>query len=673
MALTATPRGGEQPFGLDDADRGNAFVARRLDSPKALTLHPVADDKAVTGTLVGLAKEFQTDPAGPAVLVFAQSVAAVTAIQAGLLKAKVSADAVSVLTGTIRGYERDRMADPRRPDADPVFARFLKPPKSDADESDRWNVTPQPGTVYLVCTSAGEVGVDISARHLVCDLSTFDSMAQRFGRVNRYGDHTDTTVQVVHPEPISDKSPLPHQRRTTLALLGGLTGTGVSPAALGDIPLADRLSGFAPHPTVLTPTGILYDAWALTSVCKALTGSNELPGRPPVEPYLHGLSERERPMTAVAWRQEVRWLADAKTADDDLTKFLENYPLRPHELAQDASDRVRGWLEARAAGREDSPAWVVTAGNDVSATTLGELVATKPGKAGEYLTAVEWRTVVLPPSAGGLSPRGLLSADADTATDVAAELRDEQGRSLRTLLRARAGEKPEPPERMKRLFELPLLADPDTDPTPGDGDEPAGPYTRLLVFARGRGTDDDGSERSRCDVSLTDHVDAVERYASLYADQLLQGVERQVMKVAATFHDLGKHRQKWQYGIGNWAYAGTVLAKSKSRGGFRHRYRHEFGSLLDAADRLPDDLRELALHLIATHHGRGRPHFPPREVEDDTAIHPHTAVMAMAAEVPRRFARLQRQYGRWGLAYLESILRAADAVASQRAEEGGVA
>jgi CRISPR-associated endonuclease/helicase Cas3 len=36
----------------------------------------------------------------------------------------------------------------------------------------------------------------------------------------------------------------------------------------------------------------------------------------------------------------------------------------------------------------------------------------------------------------------------------------------------------------------------------------------------------------------------------------------------------------------------------------------------------------------------------------------------MAASVPRHFARLQRQFGRWGLAYLESLLRAADYAAS---------
>ncbi len=46
-------------------------------------------------------------------------------------------------------------------------------------------------------------------------------------------------------------------------------------------------------------------------------------------------------------------------------------------------------------------------------------------------------------------------------------------------------------------------------------------------------------------------------------------------------------------------------------------------------------------------------------------------VDAIAAEVPRLFARLQRKYGRWGLAYLESLVRAADIMASQKAELAG--
>jgi CRISPR-associated endonuclease/helicase Cas3 len=69
------------------------------------------------------------------------------------------------------------------------------------------------------------------------------------------------------------------------------------------------------------------------------------------------------------------------------------------------------------------------------------------------------------------------------------------------------------------------------------------------------------------------------------------------------------------------------------------------------------------LHLIAAHHGRARPHFPAEEVFDPERS--QEVVAAMVRETPRRFARLQRRYGRWGLAWLESLLRAADIMASQ--------
>ena len=40
---------------------------------------------------------------------------------------------------------------------------------------------------FLIATAAGEVGVDLNADHLVCDLVEWERMQQRFGRVNRRG------------------------------------------------------------------------------------------------------------------------------------------------------------------------------------------------------------------------------------------------------------------------------------------------------------------------------------------------------------------------------------------------------------------------------------------------------------------------------------------------------
>src|SRR5262249_44006431 len=109
----------------------------------------------------------------------------------------------------------------------------------------------------------------------------------------------------------------------------------------------------------------------------------------------------------------------------------------------------------------------------------------------------------------------------------------------------------------------------------------------------------------------------------------------------------------------------TPLAKS-GRQGFVSRlsghYRHEFGSLREATADITLDAhaeRDLVLHLIAAHHGWARPHFEEEhwDIAEDIAYGDNEAV---AAELMRRYARLQRRFGHWGLAWLEALLRAAD-------------
>jgi CRISPR-associated endonuclease/helicase Cas3 len=98
-------------------------------------------------------------------------------------------------------------------------------------------------------------------------------------------------------------------------------------------------------------------------------------------------------------------------------------------------------------------------------------------------------------------------------------------------------------------------------------------------------------------------------------------------------------------------------------------FRHEFSSLLDAAAAMPPEFtpeqRDLALHLIAAHHGWGRPCFTPR-MFDRTR---YRRSQQEALETARRFGRLQQRLGPWRLAYLEAILRCADALASERSME----
>jgi CRISPR-associated endonuclease/helicase Cas3 len=100
-------------------------------------------------------------------------------------------------------------------------------------------------------------------------------------------------------------------------------------------------------------------------------------------------------------------------------------------------------------------------------------------------------------------------------------------------------------------------------------------------------------------------------------------------------------------------------------------YRHEFGSLREASADPAICVhaeRDLILHLIAAHHGWSRPHFRPDQW--DIADHVTEQENAtLATEAMRRFARLQRRFGHWGLAWLESLTRAADYAATERLAE----
>jgi CRISPR-associated endonuclease/helicase Cas3 len=657
MALTATSRGGTGSFGLSDADHKHPEVRKRIGARKAITLHPVADEKKLADRIAELALAHKDS--GDAILVFVRSLADVEKV---VQKLKKETENVEQLTGTLRGLERDRLVEK------PVFQRFL--PKS----SRKPDAKPTEGTAYLVCTSAGEVGVNISADHLVCDLTPFDSMAQRFGRVNRFGLRGDTRIDVVYeekPNPKGDK--LDEARRLTLELLRELNGDA-SPAALGGLDAERREAAFTPAPTPLPTSDILFDAWALTTI------TDKLPGRPHVEPYLHGLSDWDPPETHVAWREEVGLLSDLFT-EKQLAEFLDDYPLKPHELLRDRSDRVFTHLNAIAARRPDDPAWLLADDDTIEVFALKDLADSK------WRDRINGRTIVLPEAAGGLRD-GLLDGAAEPPGELDANHRrldvsghwfvDPAGKRPRRLRTRSDDAKPQqiPGMRLVREFDL----RPESGESDGAEPNEVGQDDNQLVskgrywrwYVRPRSADDDGSKTATDPIPWQNHTDDVVKNATHVADALLTDSPdlRAALTLAAKFHDLGKKRVLWQRSIGN---PDPTNWHAKSGRDWKPlditEYRHEFGSLADvlkepAFESLRDkpEFRDLILHLVAVHHGYGRPHFPP-----DNAFDPEPngrAPAEIAAEVPQRYGRLQRRYGRWGLAWLESLLRAADYAAS---------
>lgn len=657
MALTATSRSsndGEKPL-FTEADRKHKVVKSRFEAKKGIAFYPVDDEKKIAEEVVQRALEEYKD-SGKAILVFLRRLDDVKKVGERLQKGK---QRVQMLAGTLRGLERDDLAK-----NDPVFARFMPKPQ----------IEPAQGTVYLVCTSAGEVGVDISADYMVCDLTPFDSMAQRFGRVNRYG-NGEALIDVVYAlnkqkENNKELSPFDSACDLTLSLLHKLPlckeeCRDASPAALRDLPEAERLSAFTPPPVILPANDILFDAWALTSI------RDRMPGRPPVAEWLHGVAEWEPPDTHVAWREEVEILTEDLLGRYKPEDLLEDYPLKPHEVLRDQTERVFKQLEAVAKRCPDLPTWVIDRDGEVRTLLLREFVEDKK----KPVVNLEYCTVLLPPKAGGLGfnhegrPTGMLNGDVPfdeakrSSYDVSGHRLDEN----QTPLRCRVWND-DPPINGMRLVRT-IETRPNDDDVPEEDVQASSRYWRWYV--RPRSADDDGSRTAREAQELGPHLQLVEHVASLLVDRLgLKDPEAKAVVLAARWHDLGKHRRAWQWSIGNLNYPQRVLAKSGP--GMRSievtEYRHEFGSLIEVKS-LPEfgaldaDSQDLILHLIAVHHGRARPHFPIDEAFDPE--HPEDIAAEVAREVPRRFARLQRKYGRWGLAYIESLVRAADVLASQ--------
>lgn len=611
MELTATSKTA-RPFQLDDKDYADATVTQRITSAKNLQLHKLVDGKKPQKEIAERALHFKGS--GKAILIFASGVEAVLEIAATLDKARLS---VKTLTGTMRGKERDGLI------ADATFVRFMPKPAENATT----------GTVYLVCTSAGEVGVNISADHLICDLSTFDCMAQRLGRVNRFGNVTDCEVHIYFPTTWDDKNPLTVPRQKSLELLRQLNGNA-SPKALSELPPEDRSAAFAPEPTILPATDMLFDAWSLTTI------NGRLPGRPAVEPYLHGLSEQDLPETLFAWREEVHSLSHDQIDNATRAELLVKYSLLPAELLREPAYRAVKHLEAIATRHPNHHAWLVDEFGDVERVERLDFFLIKDNK-----KMIDGKTVLLDPLSGGLNKDGMLDGSSEAIVEDVSGTDD----------RCRAVNDEVVPPGLHEVYRVDLSS--------RDDEEEDSKIWRW--FAR-RNT---GELQAKNPVSLQVHVSDVEtRLDKIIENLTLEESMRRCLRLAAQYHDHGKRRLMFQTMLGNRDAPNLWWAKSGRRSTTRleEKFRHEFGSMHELPTSheigITEDERDLVMHLIAAHHGRARPHFPLDEVFDPDSS--PDADAALAQSVPQRFGRLQHKFGRWGLAYLESLLRAADWAAS---------
>ena len=189
------------------------------------------------------------------------------------------------------------------------------------------------------------------------------------------------------------------------------------------------------------------------------------------------------------------------------------------------------------------------------------------------------------------------------------------------------------------------------------------------------------SHRNDHPVKLDNHLRGVEAFARRYSQGC--GLSKDLsdaVALAGLLHDLGKANprfQIWLRGGNSWLFdAKEYWAKSGSIVSATSGIRHELYSVRLAENSeglLPEneDMRDLVLHLIASHHGHCRPFAPIRadkKCEDSTfELDGHkmsysgpTYLERLDSGVSDRYWRLVRRYGWWGLAWLEAMVRLAD-------------
>ncbi len=701
MSLSATGRelreiSSDSVFGLEEQDRQEALVRQRLEAQKHMSVHEIGRpdqqqvplDQALAERALALA-----DTARPSrILVFCDSRTVAVKVKNLIDKECRRRDkspeaslpwASELLVGERRVYERALVEDWLQEHG------FIGESRCEFQ-----------GTSFLVATSAGEVGVDIDADHLACDLVAFERMVQRLGRVNRRGgEGRIACVDVCAERPKSQsgraKAPSdggqareedPKQQRFNAwrAALGQLPGIDdhrqdASPLALTRLKETyPKVVAEATSPAPLYPevTRALVDAWSMTSL-------SEHEGCPEVAPWLRGWEEeKEEPQVQVVWRTHLPTGSTPETftvVPSVVTEFFRCTPVHSTEKLEAPASRVMDWIFKRAtrfSGSQGGDAKDVVAilldrkDAYIKHATPGELTQRKEQK---KQWDSEWKAALLPGSVlivdarmGGLKD-GLLdhtsadvvpSADADDADPAWAiqvgfkivrvnSQEDAEGLSVNAA-------SPEGHWRFLRSFET-------------ESDARGVARRGLAVFQHfDAAVNEDGRSIASRIQTLADHAREVEAEARKIAHRLeLPEAISEALGIAARLHDHGKSAERWQNAMNAPKDEQRPYAKTSGGGNWRllEGYRHEFGSLLEAEQsELPQEIRDLILHLIAAHHGNARPLISSAGCETG----PPSVIEAKAGEAALRFARIQKRFGPWGLAWCEAILRAADQRVSRR-------
>ncbi len=680
VALTATGNvGADARFTLDDSDAAHAIVRTRLNARKSLELRVDAGDSAKALAEAAL-DMIRSAPKPTTCLVFANT-PKVARSTFGFLKKDISIDKASVLLLT--GLSRER-------EAARVRAKVL-----DGMGVSRSATVPRQRHLIVVATQTLEVGADIDAEFLATEACGVRALTQRLGRLNRLGRYGQSHAIYVHlpPPKRSSKSPTKNSKDDFWPVYGTEPGyvlerlqqatnsSGVvdlSPGRVAQV-LGEPKDSPGRAPEVLR--GILWE-WIKTSIRPA--------GQAPVEPYFSGITGAQRRISLI-WRAHVPntgerlWprCTDKEAIDVRIGEVRSALNEQEAKLCKLQPDGVTvesvtpGNLRTGNkiilpidCGLLDEFGWNPDASGPVMDVSLLHRGLPLSTKAIERLCGLNL----------ALAINKALQTDRDEDFD-----QREQAEAVGEILRAvqsveapsgwdddewadftssLSSEAVHPRNQVPRL----KIEKPVPEPVSSDFDE-----TSLAIGGAAATLESHG-----CDVGV--RAQGIARCLGL------EPIVTDVIKEAGTFHDIGKADRRFQRWLDPRGRSGSLLAKSnvphhlwesrRGRAGWSRGGRHEALSARLAQawlDENPDwydsACRDLLLHLVISHHGKGRPLVQP--VRDGTVGTVSAEIYGVKITVradlqiidwnqPARFRRLNERFGPWGLALLESIVIRAD-------------
>jgi CRISPR-associated endonuclease/helicase Cas3 len=651
MSLSATLRAqDENCFGLNDDDRNDPVIKQRLYGKKELRMYKVKRNVFVS-SLFSKAKSFKNS--GLRVLVYVDTVKSAYAGYAQLAKV-VKEENIRLLVGPLRGNERDHLVK------HPVYEEFKK------------EIRDPSKTVYMIATSAGEVGANINADIIICDLVTLERMIQRLGRGNRFGMGTASIYMFWTEESVSkvdkqDKSKTPKTvlRLRTLNALQKLPNKKINSEVVYDASV-EEISKLSKHNEAYTiPPEFANIDEGVLDACTLTTLKVKEIGRGEVSDLLKGYDPNAEPHTYVVWRSCVPMLCGV-TDEKVREEFFEKFPLKQKEILHDVSRRVSEELLLIGSRNPYSPVLVLDQDGLVSSFKFQTLLR----NLSRDETLLENKTIILPVEVGGLSPLGILRG---ISTEPVSEVSDESrfpGDTFRCVAekdkdvwsisegqqKGFAGERGETLSEFVRKIASNVKASHAWTGVLENTEE--GDKKVIMYFSKYK-----KNQRAYKSQLLQEHHADVLACLKAILDKLsMDNVSRQALLYAAENHDEGKAREIWQEAAGN--NGGPLLAKTNGmlNPHALHQYRHEFGTYMKLRDNSENlnGAKDLCLHVICTHHGRSRPNFEkpfdPNYRDDDC--------QKAADEAILRFSALQNKHGRWGLAWYETLLRVADGLAS---------